>query len=621
MSINFKTNFSLPMEKTGWERYFSRRNLPFVLSFVLFLFTFLINQNSVPNDYAIDDPIYYTQNKFVQQGIKGIPGILTKSTFFGFNGQNDKIYRPLPLVCFAIEFACCGNNPHCNHFFNVILYALCCSLLFLVLHRLFNTSTPAIPFMIAVLFAAHPVHTEAVANIKGLDEILAFLFTLLAIHFSIMYFDRKKTVFMAASAVCCLFCMLSKEHGLALIAVIPLTLYTFRPIPFKQLAVMTLPYCGAALTYLVFRSFILDAFTFSKPMDLINNTLLATTNHADQFATAFLILGKYLRLLVIPYPLCWDYSYNQIPITTWADPRAIASFVTCLGLCVIGIIGMRKKSPIAYGILFFLLMFALSSNLFIKIGVTLGERLLFIPSLGYCIAVVLLFERTGLLHRRLLSAAVMLLIVTLYAAVTITRNLDWKDSKTLIAADLSKNTQSAKARCYWGNFVFEAGRVEKNTGKRTELIRQAVAEYKQSLAIYPASSDSWCKLGIALNELNEREKAMEAYQKAIALDSENRQANNNLGSLYVLQKELGKAEKCYRKAAEIDTGFAPACINIGAVNYLLKEYREALRWYGKAVKLNPKDNVSYRKMGELYIFLRDTVRAQQCFATASRLEQ
>jgi protein O-mannosyl-transferase len=603
------------------ERYLTHKNLPLLLSLALFLFAFLLYQNTVPNGYTVDDPIYYTDNKFVQQGIKGIPRLLLKSTFYGYDGTNDKVYRPLPVLCFAIEHALCGNNPHFNHFVNIAMFSLCCSLLFLVLRRLFNNHPPTIPFMITVLFAAHPIHTEAVASIKGLDEILAFLFSVLTLYFTVTYCDRKKNGFFVLGMGSYLFCLLAKEHGLTLLGVIPLTLYTFRALPLRRIAILTLPFCGVALLYILFRSILLDHFTFSKPLDLTNNTLLAATNHADQLATAFLILGKYLRLLIVPYPLCWDYSYNQIPITTWLDPRSIASLITYLGLLVIGIFGMRKKSPIAYGILFFLLTFSLSSNLFIKIGVTIGERLLFTPSLGFCIAIVFLFLKTGPIHRRLISAAVGGIMVILYTITTIDRNADWRDNPTLLAADISKNSHSAKARYYWANVFFDAGHAEKNNWEKTQLLSHAIAEYKQSIAIYPESADSWNNLGSAYDEINQKENALEAYQKAIAIKPKNTLALNNLGTIYAAKGDLEKAKTYYQKALELDTGYALACTNMGAVNYSLKAYTESLRWYEKAIRLNPPNEYVLRKINEICKSLKDTIQAQQFFATAKSTEK
>ena len=602
------------------EKYFSRRNLPWLLALSLFLFAFLLYRNTVPNGYTLDDATYYTHNKFVQQGIRGIPAILTKSLYYGFNRENDQIYRPLPVVCFAIEHALYGNNPHINHFFNVLLYALCCSLLFFLLRRLFAGSSLIIPYCITLLFAAHPVHTEVVATVKGLDEILAFLFSVLTLYFVVYYYDTKKTYFLALSLLSYPLCLFAKEHGLTLLGIIPITLYTFRSISVKKIVLLTLPFCSVALLYVAFRSTILDYFTFSQPLSCINNTLMAADNPADRLATAFLILGKYLRLIFIPYPLCWDSSYNQIPITTWADPGAIASLIACAGLLLYGIIGTLKKSRTAFGILFFLLSFSLSANLFIKIGVTLGERLLFAPLLGFCIAAVMTVSNTGLRYRKPLLSAIMVAVIPLYALITVDRNTDWRNNFTLFSHDISRNTASARAHNSLGNEYLQAGRLEKDLNKKTALVSRAIDEYQRSLAIYPGFQDSWFNLGNAYNEGNLKERALESYLRVIALRPKHAEALNNIGVMYFTKGAYDSAARYFQKAAAADTQDVTAYSNIGAVDYALKNYGASLECYEKVLRLDPQNITAYRRMGKLYTLMKDTATAVKCFATAVRLD-
>ena len=164
----------------------------------LFIFSFIIYGNTFQNEYALDDGIVITQNHFVQKGIAGIPDILTHDSFFGWlKGANNDVaggrYRPLSLVSFAIENSIFGNNPGASHFINVLLYAVLGMSVFILLNRLLIIKQTQfsnlihLPFLTALLFIAHPVHTEAVANIKGRDEILSLLFSIIAIINFICY--------------------------------------------------------------------------------------------------------------------------------------------------------------------------------------------------------------------------------------------------------------------------------------------------------------------------------------------------------------------------------------------------------------------------------------------------
>ena len=90
--------------------------------FAIFIFSFLLYGNTLKHDYVLDDDIVTRGNKLVQQGIEGIPFLIKKGYYYGFNGDNEGAYRPLVSVNFAIEKEFFGNNPHANHFFNVLFY-------------------------------------------------------------------------------------------------------------------------------------------------------------------------------------------------------------------------------------------------------------------------------------------------------------------------------------------------------------------------------------------------------------------------------------------------------------------------------------------------------------------
>jgi tetratricopeptide (TPR) repeat protein len=592
------------------ESHFTPRNYPLLLSLALFLFAFLLYQNTVPNGYALDDAMYYTNNRFVQQGFKGIPGILTKSTYFGFNGKNEQIYRPLPVAVFAVEQAAFGNNPHAGHLFNAIAYALCCVLLFLFLRRLLNGFSLMIPLCITLLFTAHPIHTEAVANIKGLDEILAFMFLVLTLHSIVRYADRPNPLRLAAGMAAYFLCLLSKEHGLTLVFIMPFMLYVFRPLSMKKVLLSALPFCGVALLYVALRNSVLDDFTFSQPLDLINNTLMAADNPADRLATAFLILGRYLRLLFVPWPLCWDYSYNQIPITTWADPKAAVSFALYAGLFIYGVIGSLKKSPVAFGALFFLASFALSTNLFVKIGVSLGERLLFTPSLGFCAAVVLSAARftRPLRHRKPALTALMAALLLTYACITVDRNADWRSERTLFTADSRKNPDSFRARFWLGNTFLDAGCIAKDPALRSALLGRAKDEYRHSIAIYPRFSQAWLNLGLAYRYLNDKERELDSYQKALLLDPDDVEALSNIGAVYCEKGDYGRAVDYVRKALAKKDDHVPSCVNMGYASAKLGRCSEALHWYGKALRTDPENRAARANLAGLEKMMRDTVR-------------
>ena len=161
------------------EKFHGR--LKIYLGIFISFFAFLLYSGSIEHDFALDDGTVVHENSVTTQGFSGIPTILKTDYWYGsgHNTSRGPIYRPTSLVVYAIAWQFYPGNPHAYHLINVLFYALSCLLLFLVLCKLFQDQNLLFPFICALLYAAHPIHTEVVNNIKSLDEILCLLFGLI----------------------------------------------------------------------------------------------------------------------------------------------------------------------------------------------------------------------------------------------------------------------------------------------------------------------------------------------------------------------------------------------------------------------------------------------------------
>ncbi|HQQ13179.1 MAG TPA: hypothetical protein PK855_08445, partial [Bacteroidales bacterium] len=119
-------------------------------------------------DYALDDTLMITGNKYTQQGFDGIPDIFSTDAFEGFFGGKGQVaggrYRPFTHFIFAVEVELFGFSPFIGHLFNVVTYIALLLVLFSFLRRLFpalpgtKEKFLSVPFVITALFAAHPLH-------------------------------------------------------------------------------------------------------------------------------------------------------------------------------------------------------------------------------------------------------------------------------------------------------------------------------------------------------------------------------------------------------------------------------------------------------------------------------
>ena len=199
------------------------------LLFIVIL-AFALYGNTIQNGYSIDDDFVTTEkNQLVKKGIRGIPEIFATRYSEG-QGQTYG-YRPVVKISFAIEYELFGLNPHISHLINILLYALTGIFLFLLLKKILKKYNPLLPFIITILFIAHPIHTEVVASLKNRDEILSFLGSIIALYLFIKYTETNKIINITLGVFFYIIALLSKLSTITFLAVIPLTIYYFTNIP------------------------------------------------------------------------------------------------------------------------------------------------------------------------------------------------------------------------------------------------------------------------------------------------------------------------------------------------------------------------------------------------------
>lgn len=583
---------------------------------ILVLFSFFLYANTIGHDYALDDDIYTKKNTFVQQGFSGIPDVFNKGSLVGFNGSNDSNYRPLVLFNFIVETSVFGNNPHVNHFFNIVFFCLTVFLLYRFLKKLLPEVHHSIPFIIAFLFAAHPIHTEVVANIKSRDEILGFMFGILSFTFALDHFDTKKVKYLLLSAVMFFFATLCKENSLTFAFIIPLILYFFRGAAFKQLVISVVPYATLAVIYMGIRSSVLDSVTFNEQMAVMNNSLMAATNAADMYATNFVMLGKYFMLLFLPHPLSWDYSFSQFPIVSWGDIQAILSLLLYTGLGIFALVKFRERNILVFCIIFFFTTILLSSNLIVKIGSSFAERFLYTPSLAFCIAVPFLLSaifKASIKKGTELKSNIFLtvsIVVMLFSFKTYSRNKDWKDNLTLFTSGLETSPNSARVHYSYASECRTRGEQTANAAERDRLYREAVREFHTGLKIYP-ESDAYYNLGVTYFNMGDTKNALDCYEKTVAMRDDYTPAINNIGVIHFMAKDYKQAEKYFRLVLEKDTNFGDAYANIGAILQNEGKLDEALRFYGSALRKNPKNKNVFQNLAKLYTAKGDSIKGQE----------
>jgi tetratricopeptide (TPR) repeat protein len=348
------------------------------------------------------------------------------------------LYRPLTTLSYLFNYAVLGNgaSPEGYHWLNFLLHAVNICLVYALGLALFTE--PVAAAGLSALWGLHPAASESVGNIVVRADMLAafgVLAALLCHRKALRQSGGPKVFWLVLLGLAMAAGIFSKESAISAVAVI--ALYDFiweRKTSWRS----RLPgYVAAALPillYLFVRARVLAALPhLSTPFP--DNPLLGAgfwTAHI----TAVEVIGKYLWLLVWPAKLSYDYSYNAVPLFgwnlgAWEDWKALIALAACGAFIAAGIFAWRRHKPVFFGVGFFFAVLMPTANLLLLIGTIMGERFLYLSSLGFAICVVYLVRRIwDRLPRRFMAAGCGLLLLAL-SARTYSRNGDWREQENL----------------------------------------------------------------------------------------------------------------------------------------------------------------------------------------------
>jgi tetratricopeptide (TPR) repeat protein len=586
----------------------------FALAFMVALIAFLQYAQTISYDFALDDYSAILENHVTKNGIDAIPTIFKTTYRFGYPIQGDELYRPIPKSIFAIVYSAAGENPMPYHLLNVLLYALTGFLLFTLLCK-FLPEQIYPTFATTVLFIAHPIHTEVVANIKSVDEILSFLFFILSLHTLNDYLIRGKKSSLFLTLILFFAALLSKESSITYLAVYPLCIYFFTKTAKQKIVSTTLLLLIPVLIFLLIRSRVVGETVYPSMAD---NALFSTHDFLERKATAVYILGLYLQLLIFPFHLTFDYSLKQIPIVGIGSWQFILSAAIFVSLLVYAVISFKKKNMIAFGILFFLITISISSNIFIYIGTHMAERLLYAPAFGFCFVIAFLLDSLlkgkteavtdsvqKFFFSRTAFTATLFTITLLYSAKAISQNNIWKNNFTLYESGVAASPLSHRTHYYLGNYLLKKEYLATLTEQeKVKVVNRAFSELRKSVSIFPGMSDAWLQIGNYFSNTEQKDSAIFYLKKAIQVQPTLATAHNNLGAVYFGMNDLNKAVDELRLAIKYDAAYHDAYKNMGSVVATAGKFDEAIPYFKKAIELDPADAetnyyiaITYESMG------------------------
>jgi hypothetical protein len=490
-------------------------------------------------------------------------------------------------------------------------------------------------FLATVLFAAHPIHTEVVANIKGCDEIVTLLCSLGALWCTVKAFDTGKAMWSILAAVVFFLACLSKENAATFVVVAPLAIWFFRSASPGQAIRQSLPLLGAFLVFFLIRGSILHWNFGAEPMELMNNPFLKISGGSwvkfsvgERLATILFTLGKYVWLLIIPHPLTHDYYPRVVDIMTFANPSVLLSLLLYGFLGWYALSGIGKKDPVRFGILFFLLTLSIVSNLVFPVGTNMGERFAFMPSLGFCLAAAALLTSLWKGASGSVTLSILGIILALFSLKTLTRNTVWASNEKLFFTDVAVSENSAKIRNACGGVLLDQASVEKDPVKQKTMCEQSLVHLNKALEIYPNYKDSYISRGGDNFLLKNWDAAIADYRTALKLAGDDAKIRNMLSmSLRERGKFQGEqnrdapgALKYLEEAWQINPKDSETARLLGVANGIQEKRTEAITWFQRAVDLHP-ENASYLyDLGTAYYLAGDAAKGEDYRQKALKID-
>ncbi len=574
----------------------------FLASGLIIGLTFLVYANSFKNEFVYDDHILIAENEFIKDW-GNLPGIFTRDYF---RLANEASYRPVCTLTFFLDYSLWKLDVPGWHFTNTLFHVANAILIYWITFLLLKPGyrnkrpdytdnqsdytlyltpdTSFIPLLSALLFALHPVQTEAVAGISFREDLISFFFFLLAFYFYIKSIQpsNKQTILYFASCISFIFALFSKETAVTLPLVILLYHFCFPGREKKK----SLPYFLIAGIYLLVRFVFLRAEGYLPGINVSGEPVYPGGTFFTRMSTMSGVFFYYLKLIFFPFRLTIHYNFPLAK--SFLEPHTLAGLGSLVIIFVSGC-RVRKTYPaISFSLFYFVLVLLPVSNI-IPFGAVLQERYLYYSVFSFSLFLALIIAQAfppsisgGL---RFGVYFCILSILALYSLRTIERNYDWKNDILLWSKVLEIYPESAKADFALGDAYFKKGELDKAIEHYQKVLGKSGKEKENG---GQHRSIVYNDLGLIYLEKKDYDSAIAEFKKGLEINPGSPLIRNNLGIAYIGKNEYNSAASEFRKAIEINPKSEEAYFNLVRIYLDQGEYREAGEILRQLEKVNPQ---------------------------------
>ena len=543
--------------------------------------------------FPLDNKQLILQDTRVHDATADNVDLIVRHTYWWPYGESG-LYRPLTTLSYLFNYAVLGNRdrPAGYHVVNLLLHTINVMLLYALMRRL--TRPAGVAFAGAAIWAVLPVSTEAVTNIVGRADLLAALAVLggFLLYLKSRNADGvRRAAWLSGVMAIAAAGLFSKESAVVLVPVIALYEVVWWT---RGRSASALRWVAVAMTPLLLlvwmqRSAVLSASPAAE-FPFTDNPIAGAGFWVGRL-TAINVMGRYLWLLVWPAKLSSDYSYAQVPLSHGSLEDVVACVVIVL-FAAGAIACFKRHQAIFFFAAFAFITFVPASNLVFSTGTIMGERLLYLPSIGVvAIFTIALFAAARALGTRFAVAILVMFVVIAFAARTWTRNRDWQNDVTLWTSAVRVTPASAKAHRALAEALYDSDPTHANIDRVIAEAERSVAllaplpdslnsfqSYRQAGAYYLDKADDLIRSGPG-DSRSTSEEARHAYQRSLELLTRCL-AIVTAGSARVPGASTAPAADTYRLLAAAHLG--------------LDEPQQALDAAARARTLGPLQPLAYR---------------------------
>jgi len=564
------------------------------LCFLIAVFVAILYFNSLGNQFTNwDDGMIYQNPQVRHLDWTGIKKIFTL--------EQGNTYQPIRVLSYAVDYYFWKLNPVGYHITNMLFYILTSITIFLTIYllsaKLRRETSPnshgRVAIFGALLFAAHPVHVEAVTWLAARKEVLQGFFFFLAFYFYLKGREEetsKKTVYLSVVLLSFLLAVLSKNSAVVFPGVIILYELTKRREKFAT-------FLREHWVFIVAAAVVSGIFAFVM-MKVMFEAGGIKQYKGDSFASNLLICvyvflqNIRLLLLTINYSAAYSFVVNM----PFFCLKNVILFLITLSLFTISVLSLRRTKIIFFSLFFFFITLLPYLNI-IPISTLKADRYVFIASFSYAFLLGVFFDRLyAYQHKKfsggffkLLAVMVFLFLLAGYSFMTIRQNTLWENSYTLWADAVEKHPESSVANAMMGVVYMDLG-----------MDQDAIKHLEKAVRLLPYDYLSRNNLGIVYGRLGEPEKALKELMIAISLKPEDDTIKINLSAFYQRQKEYKKAEDVLKYLLSRNPEGAQLHFRLGIVYKDAGQYEGAISELLRSMELAPHIINPYEELGNIY---------------------